>query len=386
MQRWLIPNYSKQSETIKSNQSQSYTMENTENTKKKFNPAPIILGVIAIIIAVFVFRKVTYAMHNEDTDNSQIECNINPIVPKVGGFVEDIRIKDNMYVHRGDTLLRIDDRDLRLKVKQAEVALANAEAQVELAKSSISTTNANVAVSNSDINPAQSNLDAAKIRAWQAGQDFARFQKLLDLGSATQQQYDNAKATKEIADKQVEQAERGINTFKARFAATSSNVEVSAKNLKLAQIAIEQRQEELELAKLNLSYATILSPADGYISKKNVQPGQLVGVGQNLFAIVDESEIWVTANFKETQIEKMKVGQKVKIEADAYPGKEFEGTIESLSAATGSKFALLPPDNATGNFVKVVQRIPVKIIINQNSNKDSQLRAGMNVKVVVKVS
>ena len=291
-----------------------------------------------------------------------------------------------MLVQKGDTLLRIDDRDLRLRVKQAEVALANAEAQVELAKSSISTTNANVAVSNADINPAQSNLDAAKVRAWQAAQDFNRFQKLLDLGSATQQQYDNAKAAKEIAEKQVEQAERGIATFKARLNATSSNIEVSARNLKLTQIAVEQRQEELELAKLNLSYATIISPATGFVSKKNVQPGQLVSVGQSLFAIVDETEIWVTANFKETQIEKMKVGQKVKIEADAYPGKEFEGTIESLSAATGSKFALLPPDNATGNFVKVVQRIPVKIVISKDSNKDSQLRAGMNVKVVVKVS
>jgi len=163
-------------------------------------------------------------------------------------------------------------------------------------------------------------------------------------------------------------------------------VNVSANNIKVAQIQVEQRKEELDLAKLNLSYAVIVAPCDGYVSKKNVQLGQLVSVGQNLFALVDESEIWVMANFKETQIEKMKVGQKVKIEVDAYPGKEFEGTIESLSAATGSKFALLPPDNATGNFVKVVQRIPVKVILDKNQNKYFPLRAGMNVKAVVKVS
>ena len=361
-------------------------MENTEVTKKKFNPTPFILGIIGIILIVFIVKKVTYAMHNEDTDNSQIQCNINPIVPKVAGFVEEIRVEDNMFVHKGDTLVRIDDRDLKLKVKQAEVALANAEANVDLARSSQSITNANVAVANKDISPAQSAIDAAQIRLWQAQQDFDRFKKLLELGSGTQQQFDNAKAAKELAEKQLEQSQRAVASYQARLAASSSNIDVSVKNIKVAQIMVEQKQEELDLAKLNLTYATIIAPCNGYVSKKNVQPGQLVAVGQNLFALVDESEIWVMANFKETQIEKMKVGQKVKIEVDAYPDKEFEGTIQSLSAATGSMFALLPPDNATGNFVKVVQRVPVKIIIDKNQNKDFPLRAGMNVKAIVKVS
>lgn len=361
-------------------------MENTEETKKKFNPAPYILGVIGIILIIFIVKKVTYAMHNEDTDNSQLQCNIIPIVPKVGGFVEEIRIADNLFVHKGDTLVRIDDRDLKLKVKEAEVALANAEANVELAKSSELYSNANTNVANKDINPAQSAVDAAQVRLWQAQQDYDRFKRLLDLGSGTQQQFDNAKAAKELAEKQLEQSQKAVLTYQARIAASSSNTQISAKNLKLAQIQVDQRKEELDLAKLNLSYATLVAPCDGYVSKKNVQPGQLVAVGQSLFALVDESEIWVMANFKETQIEKMKVGQKVKIEVDAYPDKEFEGSIQSLSAATGSMFALLPPDNATGNFVKVVQRVPVKIIIDKNQNKDFPLRAGMNVKAIVKVS
>jgi len=361
-------------------------MENTEETpKKKFNPVPYILGVILIVVIVFVTQKIIYALHNEDTDNSQIQCNINPIVPKVGGFVEEIRIEDNMFVHKGDTLVRIDDRDLKLKVKQAEVALLNAQANVDLARASQNSTNANVAVATKDINPAQSAIDAAQVRLWQAQQDFDRFKKLLELGSATQQQFDNAKAAKELAEKQLEQAQRSVSSYQARLAASSSNVAVSANSLKLAEIQVETRQQELDLAKLNLSYAVITAPCDGYVSKKNVQLGQLVAAGQNLFAIVDESEIWVMANFKETQIEKMKVGQKVKIEVDAYPDKDFEGTIQSLSAATGSMFALLPPDNATGNFVKVVQRVPVKIIIDKNQNKDYPLRAGMNVKAIVKV-
>jgi membrane fusion protein (multidrug efflux system) len=362
-------------------------MENKEETpKKKFNPAPYILGVVAIVLIVFIFKKVTYAMHNEDTDNSQIQCNISPIVPKVAGFVEEIRINDNVFVHKGDTLVRIDDRDLKLKVKQAEAALINAQANVDLARSSESSTNANVAVASKDINPAQSAIDATQVRLWQAQQDFDRFKRLLELGSGTQQQFDNAKAAKELAEKQLEQAQRAVATYQARLSASTSNVVVSQNNIKLAQIQVEQKQQELDLAKLNLSYATIIAPCDGYVSKKNVQLGQLVSVGQNLFAIVDESQMWVIANFKETQIEKMKVGQKVKIEVDAYPDKEFEGTIQSLQAATGSMFALLPPDNATGNFVKVVQRIPVKIIIDKSQNKDFPLRAGMNVKAVVKVS
>jgi membrane fusion protein (multidrug efflux system) len=361
-------------------------MENTEETKKKFNPTPYILGVIGIVLIVFITKKVIYAMHNEDTDNSQIQCYINPIVPKVAGFVEEIRIDDNVYVHKGDTLVRIDDRDLKLQVKKAEVALANAVANVDLARSSESSTAASVNVANKDISPAQSAIDAAQVRLWQAQQDYDRFKRLLELGSGTQQQFDNAKAAKDLAEKQLEQTQKSVAAYQARLAASSSNVAVSANNIKVAQIQVEQRQEELDLAKLNLSYATIVAPCDGYVSKKNVQPGQLVAVGQNLFAIVDESEIWVIANFKETQIEKMKVGQKVKIEVDAYPGKEFEGTIQSLQAATGSMFALLPPDNATGNFVKVVQRVPVKIIIEKNQNKDFPLRAGMNVKAIVKVS
>ena len=362
-------------------------MENIEETpKKKFNPTPFILGIVGIVLLVFVTKKVIYAIHNEDTDNSQIQCNINPIVPKVGGFVEEIRIDDNVFVHKGDTLVRIDDRDLKLKVKQAEVALANALANVELSRSSENATNANVNVANKDISPAQSAIDAAQIRLWQAQQDYDRFKRLLELGSATQQQFDNAKAAKELAEKQLEQTQRSVTTYQARLAASSSNLAVSANNLKVAQIQVEQRQEELDLAKLNLSYATIVAPCDGYVAKKNVQPGQLVAVGQNLFALVDESQLWVNANFKETQIEKMKVGQKVKIEVDAYPGKDFEGTVQSLQAATGSMFALLPPDNATGNFVKVVQRVPVKIIIDKTQDKDHPLRAGMNVKAIVKVS
>jgi len=356
-----------------------------ETTTKKRNPAPFILGAVAIVVGIVAFRSVSYNMHNEDTENAQVECDISPMSPKIQGFVEQVRFKENDYVHRGDTLLMIDNRDLLIRVHQAEAALASAEANVAVAQSTTTTATANVSVANADINTAVSNVEAAKVKVWQASQDFDRYSKLLGQGSITQQMYDNAKAAKETAEKQLESAQNAVHSSKDRAAATNTSVASTSENIKFALTNVELRRQELEMAKLQLSYSIITAPFDGYVSKKNVQPGQLVQPGQTLCSVVNEASMWVTANFKETQIERMKIGQKVKIQVDAYPGKDFEGHIESFSAATGSKFALLPPDNATGNFVKVVQRIPVKVVIDKSA-KDESLRAGMNVKVVVKLS
>lgn len=360
-------------------------MESNETKAKKNYIVPIILGIVIVVLAVFGFKKISYSLHNEDTDNSQLECNINPVVPKISGYVEELRVKENQLVHKGDTLVRIDDRDLSIRVKQAAINLETAIANVELAKNNTNTTTATAQGYKFGTSFAESNVEVTKVRVWQATQDFERFKKLFDLQSATQQQLDNAKAAKETAEKQLEAATKQLAVAKEQAGASTLNIATSSQNIKLAEIAVEQRKQELEMAKLQLSYATVTAPTDGYVSKKNVQLGQLVSAGQGLFSIVDESDVWVMANFKETQIQDMKVGQKVKIDVDAYPGKEFEGSIESIAAATGSKFALLPADNATGNFVKVVQRVPVKITLDKNQDKEHPLRAGMNVKVVVKV-
>ena len=359
-------------------------MENNNKEKKSY-VVPIILGVAIVGLAILGFKKIAYAMKNEDTDNSQLECNISPVVPKIGGYVETLNVKENQFVKKGDTLLTIDARDLQIRVKQAEINLATAIANVNVAKSNSATTAATAKGYQYSTELAKSNLETAKVRVWQAQQDFDRIKRLYDLQSATQQQLDNARAALETAEKQQQAASNQIAIAREQAGASTANIETSVKNIDLASITIDQRRQELEMAKLQLSYATITAATSGYISKKNVQLGQLVNAGQSLFSIVDENEMWVMANFKETQIENMKVGQKVKIEVDAYPDKEFEGQIESIAAATGSKFALLPPDNATGNFVKVVQRIPVKIILDKNQDKVHPLRAGFNVKVIVKV-
>ncbi len=362
-------------------------MEETTTTpqKKKGFVKKIIIVFVLLTVAFFGVKKIQYALQNEDTENSQIECNISPITTRIAGYVTALNVKENLYIKAGDTLLRIDDRDLQIKVKQAEIALQNAKANLEVVRANVHTANASSQVSTSNIGTSEANIESAKIRVWKATEDFKRYENLLASKSVTQQQFEGIQAEKELAEKLLQIAEKQKDVSQVQTAVTSAQEGSAAKQISLAQLSIEQKQSELDFAKLQWSYATVVSPINGYVSRKNVQLGQLVSVGQNLFSIVDESSLWITANFKETQLEKMQVGQKVNIKVDAYPNDIFEGEIESFSAATGSKFSLLPPDNSSGNFVKIVQRIPVRISI-KNTNKSKELRAGMNVKVVVRVS
>lgn len=324
-------------------------------------------------------------MHNEDTENSQIECNIYPVASRVGGYLEQIRVVENQLVKKGDTLVVLDYRDLAIRVQQAEIALANATANVEVIKNNVTTASATAGASNANIAAAQANLDAAEVRIWKANQEFDRISKLVSLKSATQQQLDNVKAEKESAEKQANAAKMQLAAAKDQAGASQSNVSGASKQVRLAELAVQQRQSELEFAKLQLSYAFITAPCTGYISKKNIQPGQLIAAGAPLFSLVDDSNFWITANFKETQLKDIKPGQLVEIKVDTYPGKIFEGKVESIQAATGSKFSLIPADNSTGNFVKVVQRIPVRISLTDDKQDEYVLRAGMNVQVAVKV-
>lgn len=356
-----------------------------QNTKKKNPMRPVILGVIVIAVAIFAFNRVRYAMYNEDTENSQIECNIYPISPRIGGYIAELKVKENQWVGKGDTLVHIDDRDLQIKVKQAEIALQNAEANLAVIKANIGSASAASRVSHTGISTAKASIDAARIKVWKSTEDYKRYTNLLAAHAVTQQQFDAIKAEKESAEKQLIIAERQQDVSEDQSGLSSAQEGSISKQLALAEIAIQQKKSELDFARLQLSYAVITAPSGGYVSRKNVQEGQLVNVGQSLFAIVDESTLWVNANFKETQIEKMRVGQTVQVKVDAYPNEHFEGEIESLSPATGAKFALLPPDNSSGNFVKVVQRIPVRIHFKDNGNL-KLLKAGMNVKVIVHLS
>jgi membrane fusion protein, multidrug efflux system len=375
---------------------------------------PFILGAVLLTVGYFAFTKISFMMNNEDTENSQLETNIVPVAPKVGGYVTELLVKENQVIKAGDTLIRIDDRDQKLRVLQAEINLKNAAANVDLIKAnanavganvntsdaSLQATNAGVETANAAVATATANVEAAKIRIWKATQDFNRYSALLAEKSVTQQQFEAIKAEKETAEatlvvlqKQVATAQAQVNGASkqtgigsSQKSAAQSQLTAAQKQVNLAQTQVEQRRAELELAKLQLSYFAVTAPVGGTVSKKNVQIGQFVNIAQPLMSIVDDSNIWVVANFKETQVSKMKVGQKVKIKVDAYKGKDFEGAIESFAGATGAKFSLLPPDNATGNFVKVVQRVPVRIVLNEKANSETPLRPGMSVDVIVPIN
>lgn len=375
---------------------------------------PFILGAVLLLVGYYAYTKISFMMNNEDTENSQLETNIVPVAPKVSGYVTEVLVKDNQVVKAGDTIIKIDDRDQRLRVLQAQINLKNAEANVALIASNKNAVNANVGTSdatlqasnanvesaNAAVATANANVETAKIRVWKATQDYNRYAALVKEKSATQQVLDAAKAEKESAESAVNMAEKQVLAAQAQANATSkqigignsqksavqSQVTAAQSQVVLAQTQVEQRKAELDLAKLQLSYYVVTAPISGTVSRKNVQIGQFLNIAQPLMSIVDGQNIWIVANFKETQVAKMKVGQKVKLKVDAYKGKDFEGTIESFAAATGAKFSLLPPDNATGNFVKVVQRVPVRIVLTDNKNAETPLRAGMSVDVVVPIN
>jgi len=357
----------------------------TVTPKKRNKALPFIIGGVAIVAVIFGFRTISHMMTNEETENSQLECNIVPITPRVSGYVTAINVEENQRVHKGDTLVKIDDRDLKIRVQQAEIALQNAQAGVAVSGGNVTAANASAAAVNANIATAEANVQAAQVRVWKATQDFNRYSELLKQQSVTQQQFDVVQAEKQTAEQQLKAAQMQANASREQAGASSAQAGTTGKQVRLSELTVEQRQSELDMAKLNLSYAYLLAPVDGYVSRKNVQMGQLVNAGQALFSIVDDSKFWITANFKETQIRKIKIGQPVDVSVDAYPNQDFQGTVESIQAATGARFSLLPPDNSSGNFVKVVQRVPVRIAIKDDKKAQYPLRAGMNVDVDVRV-
>lgn len=344
----------------------------TTETKKKSKIIPIILGVLIIIGAIFGTKAYIYYSKHVDTDDAQIDGDISPVVSRVGGYVNEILFEENTKVQEGQVLVKLDNRDYLVKLEQAEAGQKGASAGVGVSQAQIIASSANTG-------SAKANVDAARIKLNLAQKDFARYQNLVKDGSITQQQFDQYKAQKETAEAAYTAAKDQYNAVVKQVGATQSQLAVSNNG-------VSQRQSDVDFAKLQLSYTDIKSPATGIVSKKNVQKGQLVQAGQSLFSVVNANSLYITANFKETQLENMTPGLKVKIEVDAYPNEDLEGEVYNFSPITGAKGSLLPPDNATGNFVKVVQRIPVKIKITKVSNTLlEKLRPGMSVKVSVSI-
>jgi len=358
-------------------------MENQKSNKKS-----ILIVVLILSGLSYGIFKYVHTLSHETTDDAQIEKNMNPIIPRVMGYVTKVYLKDNDFVKKGDTLFTIDNSDYIVKLEEAKAALIAAQGNFEVSKADIGSALASVSVSDANVQSASGTIETAKIRLGRATNDFERYNNLYKNHSITKQQFEQALAAKQEAESQLRilQDQQKASSFQksviiAKSKVTNKQSEVAAANIKRAEAMVAA-------AKLNLSYTVVTAAIDGQVSKIAIQPGQLVQPGQALFYIINNQEAWVIANFKETQLDKMKMGQKVTVKVDAYPDTDFEGEITSFSPATGSKFSLLPPDNATGNFVKTIQRLPVKISLNATNDpeKIKLLRPGMNVDVDVHVN
>ena len=355
-----------------------------KNTNKKFIT---IIASLVLLGVIYGSYKYIHSLSHESTDDAQVEKYMTPIIPRVSGYISKVYIKDNDFVKKGDTLFTIDHKDYELKIDEAEAALAAAQGNYEVSKADVGSILASVSVSDANVKSATGNIQTAKIKLGLATNDFNRYSNLYKNHTITKQQYEQALAAKQEAENQVRILEQQQRATAFQKSVTQAKSVVSDKQIDVASANIKKAQALLETAKLNLSYTVVTAAMDGQVSKIDLQPGQLVQPGQSLFYIINNNEAWVIANFKETQLNKMVAGQNVALKVDAYPDYEFKGTITSFSPATGSRFSILPPDNATGNFVKTIQRLPVKISIDATNDieKVKLLRPGMNVEVDVHI-
>lgn len=336
---------------------------------KTFNIIFNVAVTLIIVATLFFFLRYLVRSGNyEETNDAQVEAYINPISARVGGYIQKINFEEHQFVNAGDTLVKIDNREYLTKVMEAEAALEDSKAKLQVLDAEIMTAKTGTSVNNDMIS-------VAKAKYIEKQQDLKRYKNLLKEEAATLQEFEQMQSKYDVASSEFNASKNNLKTTNSKI------IELEAKH-GLLKAEIKQKEAQLEFAKINLKYTVILAPYSGRLGRKTIQEGQQIQAGQSLVPIINEDQKWVTANFKETQIENMKVGQDVEIKIDGFENKIYSGKIEAIAGSTGSKFSLLPADNSTGNFVKITQRIPVKIkFIDKNI---TEIKAGMNVIVSVK--
>jgi len=398
---------------------------------KQYGRTLLILGALAALVAVGVYLWV-HSLNRVSTDDAQVDGHIDPVSAKISGNITDVLVDDNQEVKKGQVLIRIDPRDYQAKVDQAQAALGVAESQARAAGVNVpltrgttasGTSNAEAQLSGSqaqleqarldyqrastnDIAFARSNVNTAQATSDRAKADLERMKPLVDKAEISKIQYDSYLAAARVADSELQAArdklaaagqdadtkKAAMLSAQARVAQMRAMVQEAQANLEQvnvrvadvgsAQAKIAQARADLDSAKLNLSYTTILAPIDGAVTRKSVEVGQIIQPGQGLFMLVPLQDVWVTANFKETQLANVRPGQKAEVKVDL-TDKSYSGHVDSIAGATGTRMSLLPPENATGNYVKVVQRIPVKIVLDGLPSGPRVLRPGMNVEATI---
>jgi membrane fusion protein (multidrug efflux system) len=342
--------------------------------RKPFYKRPVLMTVLLIIViggGIIAIISYIHSLHFENTDDAFIDGHIVPISPRVAANVIAVNIDDNSQVKQGDILIELDQTDFKVARSQAEANTIAMKGKLDEATAMVSVAAANVAEAHAEVSVAQTNFE-------NADQDLKRY-LALDARARSQQQLDNATAAQKADAASLAQARAKVTAMQAQLEDARMAVETAAGNL-------QQAQANVAAAQNNLEYCKLRAPSDGLITRKNVEVGSYVQIGQILFSIVPR-EVWVTANFKETQLQKMYIGQPVEISVDAYPDRKFRGHVDSIQNGTGSRFSLLPPENATGNYVKVVQRVPVKIVFEPGEATDPGhlLAPGMSVEPEVDV-
>lgn len=351
------------------------TENKTSNAAKKKGKRIriVILSIAAIIAMVFITKALIHNANYENSDNAQIDGNIIPMRMKTGGHIIAIRFEENQLVKKGDTLAIVDTIDIKASVEQAEARLESALLAVQA-----NHTGKRSATFSTEV--VEENISSAKAKLSQAQSDFKRIEAMYEKGAATPQDYDAAKSGLDMAEAQYK-------ALTAQKATAGTQITAQEYQIKMAEAKVKEARAQLVSAKYLLENCFIIAPSNGIVSKKSVEVGQLCLPGTAIAMLIDLDNIWITANLKETQLENISQGEKVNISIDAYPEIEMTGEVESIAGATGPKFALLPADNATGNFVKVTQRIPVRIAItNIKNDGNKQLVPGMNVIVDIKTS
>jgi membrane fusion protein (multidrug efflux system) len=375
-----------------------------------FRIAIIIAVVVLLVVGFFVYRHLS---SYESTDDAQVDGHVNSISTRIAGHVVKLNVTDNQYVESGTVLVEIDPADYQVAYERAKADYDSAQAAASAAgidvpitsistSSQVSSTQADVSGARAGISAAKQQVEAAKAQLSQseannvkAQNDLQRYKQLVDKQEISQQQYDVAVAAAKASAAAVDAARALVDSAQAQITQAQAKLAQGEANWRNAQTAPQQMQitrskavsaqadaqrkkADLDQAQLNLQYTKIVAPVAGFVSDRTVEVGQNVSPGQELMKIVPLNDVWITANFKETQLREMKVGQPVTIEVDAN-GRTYKGTLDSFAGASGARFSLLPPENATGNYVKVVQRIPVKIVLNPGENSDHSLRPGMSV-------
>jgi len=375
-------------ENNKTVQSNNKTVAKNEQKKKKSNIAKLINLVVLVMVLGGLFWVVkSYFNFGNDkyTNAAQVESFINPINTRVSAYIKEIRFVEHQPVKKGDTLLILDNREILTQVGQAEAAYMAALASKNVTSQSVNTASNNVNTVGANVQAASAGIKAAKARLWNAEQNFNRYQNLLKDEAVTRQQFDQIKTEYESQKAQLEvqiaQLQSVVNTKRS----SELTVNEVKSRIGMNDAEIKRVESALEMAKLNLSYTVITAPHDGIMGRRSVNVGQLLNPSQQVATIVDINNVWITANYRENQMENVKIGGLAKVTVDALGGKEFEGKITAISGATGARYSAVPVDNSTGNFVKVQQRIPVRIeFTDKNKIEDlKQLRAGMNVQVTI---